>query len=115
MNIADNNKQTEAGQPPIGIAGLACFGCLAVVYLATRPVIGFLDRWGIQWLLYTLIPISAVFVILYRSSWHRELPTITRTLSMLLSAAIIFVTVFLVAGLLAAGVCIFISGGMVSR
>ena len=109
-----NNEQAEERQPPIGIAGLACFVCLAVVYLATRPFIGFLDRWGIQWLLYTSIPILIAFIILYRSSWHRELPTVTRTLSMLLSAVIIFVTALLFVALLMAGVCLFIGGDMIS-
>jgi hypothetical protein len=109
-----NTEQTETSQPPIGIAGFSCFGCLAVVYLTTRPFIGFLDKWGIQWLLYISIPILVAFIILYRSSWHRELPAVTRTLFMLLSAVIIFVAALLFAALLMAGVCMFIGGDMIS-
>lgn len=114
MSVMSNNEQPEASRPPIGIAGISCFGCLPVVYLATRPFIGFLDKWGIQWLLYTSIPILIAFIVLYRSSWHRELPTVTRILSMLLSAVIIFTVALLFVGLLMAGICIFIGGDMIS-
>ena len=114
MNSMSNNEQTEESQPPIGLAGLACFGCLAVVYLATRPFIGFLDRWEIQWLLYISIPIVVPFIILYRSSWHRELPSVTRTLSMILSSCIIYGVVLIAGALIVAIASVFFSGSMVS-
>jgi len=46
VSVMNDDEQPEEYQPPIGTAGLACFGCLAVVYLTTKPFIGFLDRWG---------------------------------------------------------------------
>ena len=114
MSATSNKQQIEKSQPPIGIAGLACFGSLALVCLATRPFIGFLDRWEIQWLLYISIPIGVPFIILYRSSWHRELPGVTRTLSMFLSSCIIYGVVFLACALGVAIASLFFSGSMVS-
>ena len=109
-----NNEQTEESQPPIGLAGLACFGTLAVVYLATSPLIGFQGIWGILWLLDFFIPVLAAFVILYRSSWHRELPNVTRILSMMLSSCIIYAVVFIAGALIVAIASVFFSGSMVS-
>lgn len=98
-----DDEQMEARQPPIGLAGFVCFAGQAVIYLATRPFIDYLDRWGIQWLLYTSIPISVAFIILYRSSWHQELGRFTRVLSMLLSAFIIFCCALLIGGIIVGG------------
>jgi hypothetical protein len=109
-----NNEQSAESQPPIGLAGLACFGSLAIVYLATRPFIEWLERWEIQWLLYISIPIVIPFIILYRSSWHQELPRPTRILSMLLSACIIFALVLTIGALAVIVASVFFSGSMVS-
>ena len=110
----DHSQQKQDSRPPIGIAGVACLACLAVVCLATRPFIGFLDHWGIQWLLYASLPVVTAFVILYRSSWHPELPRVTRILSMILSACIIYGVVLLAGALTIAIASIFFSSNMVS-
>jgi len=114
MSGINHNTPTEQRPPPIGLAGIACFVCLAVVYLAARPFIGFLDRWGIQWAFYISLPIATAFTILYRSSWHQELPSVTRILSMILSSCIIFVVALLLGALAVVVVSVFFSGGMVS-
>ena len=101
MSSMRNHVETEAVPPPIGIAGVACLGSLAVIHLVTLPFIGFLDRWGIQWLLYTSVPIAVMFLILYRSSWHQELGRFTRTLSMLVSACLLFCGVVLFCSVIA--------------
>jgi hypothetical protein len=108
------DKSPEESQSPIALASLACFGSLAVVCIATKPFIEFLDIWKLQWLLYISIPIVVPFIILYRSSWHRELPGVTRTLSILLSACIIYVVVVIVGALALAITSVFFSGNMVS-
>lgn len=114
MIAANKNEQTEGGQPPIGLAGLASFGSLAAVYFAARPFIAFLDRWEIQWLLYISIPLVVPFIILYRSSWHRELPGVTRTLSIFLSSCIIYGVVLLASALAVAVISVFFSEDMIS-
>jgi hypothetical protein len=91
-----NCKPIEVSQPPIGVAGFACLVCLAVVYLATRPVVSWLDVWWARILIYSVIPISVAFFILYRSSWHQEWPRLRRILSMILSSCIIFICVLFI-------------------
>lgn len=89
-------KPTEASQPPIGMAGFACMVCLAVVYLAARPLMNWLDIWWAGVLLCSVIPIAVAFLILYRSSWHRELPRVTRILSTILMSCLLFCCVLIV-------------------
>jgi len=97
------DNQSDNYQPPIGVAGLACLGCFAVLYLATKPFMIFRDVWWARWSLLTLIPISVVFTILYRSSWHQELGRVTRIFSMMLSSCILFCCVLLVGGITIGG------------
>jgi hypothetical protein len=95
LDCMKNNEPTEVSQPPIGIAAFACMVCLGVVYLAARPVVSWLHIWWAGVLIYSVIPISVAFIILYRSSWHHELPRVKRILSMILSSCIIFCGVLL--------------------
>lgn len=106
--------QSENRQPPIGLATVACLVCLALVHLATRPFIGFLDPWKIQWLLQVALPVAVAFFILYRSAWHQELPRVTRILSMLLSAGILYVVVLAGAAITVMVASVFFGNGMVS-
>ena len=96
--VMNDDEQPEQYQPPIGLAGLACLGCLGIVYLASRPCIGFLDRWGIEWVLYICMPFVTAFFILDASLWHREWGGVRRTLFMLLSACVVYIVAILVAG-----------------
>lgn len=59
------------------------------------------------------ISILAPFVILQRSRWRRELPKFARTLSLLLTACIIFVVVLTGGFVVLATASIFISGNLV--
>ena len=98
-----NNEQTEVSQPPIGIAAFACMVCLGVVYLTAAPVVSWLHIWWARVLIYSVIPISAAFNILYRSSWHHELPRAKRILSIILSSCIAFCGVVLFGFVIIAG------------
>jgi hypothetical protein len=90
MSAINNNEQAGESQPPIGMAGFACLVCLAVIYMAANPVVSWLEVWWAGVLIYSVIPTLVAFTILYRSSWHQELPRVTRILSMILSSCIIF-------------------------
>ena len=94
------------------IAGLACLMCLPIVYLATRPVIWWLHVSWVEWLLlalFTILPLSVTFIILYWSAWHQEWSKIRRIASVTLSSCVIFgldlflVVLFMIAGGLVAG------------
>jgi hypothetical protein len=102
LRTVENNKQTEASQPPIGIAGLACLICLAVIYFVANPVVSWLEVWWAAVLIYSVIPISVAFTILYRSPWHREFAKPKRIFSMILSSCLIFCISFAVLGLIVA-------------
>ena len=103
----NGNGQTNENTLPIILAGFGCLLCLPIVYLATMPVV-----WAIhaQWIysllapLFILVPMSAAFVILYRSLWHRDWPGAKRVLSLILVSGLIFCGVLVVIGMvLAAG------------
>jgi cytochrome bd-type quinol oxidase subunit 2 len=73
----------------IVIALLACLVSLLFIYWAARPVVERLEVWWVEWLVYALIPIAVTFIILYCSSWHREITGAARTCSLLLLSCVI--------------------------
>lgn len=111
-----DNEQMDEKAPLFLMAGIASLLCLPVVYLATRPLIWLLQaRWAV-WPLFTLwtfIPVSVAFVVLYRSDWHREWPRVRRIFSMILSSCIIFGVDLLVLGFLVAIGCLMLGLGRV--
>ena len=114
MSAMTNNEQTEISQPPIGIAGAACLVCLAVIYMVANPVVSWLEVWWAGLLIYSVIPIAAAFYILYRSSWHQELPSVRRIISMTLLACFIYAVVLIIGVFVIVVASVFFSGSMVS-
>jgi hypothetical protein len=104
--MSRNEPMNENG-PLLVMAGLACLMCLPIIYLATRPVIWWLHVSWIAWpllALFTIIPLSVTFIILYWSAWHQEWPKLRRIVSAAMSSCVIFgVDLFLVVILIVAG------------
>jgi hypothetical protein len=94
----EKDAHIEKVEPPIGLAVVACAICLVAILFAVKFVSRFIDIAWLTWLFATFIPIIVAFVILHRSAWHQELSTVTRILSLLLSACIIYVVVLAVLG-----------------
>jgi hypothetical protein len=94
LNVAAHHGQPSEFQFPlprdIGIASFACFVSLILIYWVTRPVVELFNIWWAELLVYGIIPTSAAFIILYRSSWHREMTGAARTGSLLLLSCVIF-------------------------
>ena len=107
-------EPADGRQSPVGVAGVACFGSLAVIHLATQPFLRFLDPWGIQWLLEVSFPVAVAFIILYRNSWHEEMSGLKRVLPMILRAGIVYGVVLMASALVLAVAGVFFSNGMVS-
>jgi len=109
-----DNEPLNGKAPLFLIAGIACLLCLPGVYLATRPLIWLLHtRWAV-WPLFTLwtfVPVSAAFMVLYLSGWHREWPKVRRIFSMILSSCIIFGVDLLLLVILVTAVCLVIGLG----
>ena len=103
----DCNGHTDENKPPILIAGLACLFSLPIIYFATRPLIWVVHAAWMQWLfalLFTLLPMSMAFTVLYRSVWHREWHGLKRILSLILMSGMIFcAALFIIAVMLGIG------------
>ena len=84
-----DNEQLQQVQSPVGVCSIACFVSLALVYFAARPVVSRLEVWWAELLVYALIPTLLTFILLYRSSWHREITGAPRTLSLALLSSVI--------------------------
>ena len=101
------NEPFNENGPLFLLAGLACLMCLPIIYLATRPVIWWLHGPWSEWLLlplFTILPLSVTFIILYWRAWHQEWPKIRLVVSVALSSCVIFgVDLFLVVLLMIAG------------
>ena len=103
----DENEQPQRTQSPVGVCLLVCFVSLAVFYLLARPVVSRLHVWWAELLIYALVPTLVTFIMLYRSSWHREITGAARTLSVVLVSCIIL------GGALLAAVIFIIVGSLV--
>lgn len=115
-NIMSDNEHMDGKAPLFLMAGVACLLCLLLIYLVTRPLIWLLQaRWAVWPLftLWTLIPVSVAFAILYRSDWHREWPRVRRIFSMILSSCIIVGVDLLVLGFLVVMGCLIMGLGRV--
>jgi hypothetical protein len=99
------NESEQAGEsaPPMIRAGLACLVCLPLVWLSTSPLSRLHNARLAEWLalaVFTLIPISVTFAVLYLSPWHRESSKIRRIMAMILSSCAVYCIDLMVAGLL---------------
>src|ERR1700733_8075012 len=105
----DDNEIVDGKVPPFLAAGVVCLLCLPIIFLGTRPLIWLLHARGAVWplfTLWTLVPVSAAFVVLYRSAWHREWSRSRRVYSMIFSSCVIFGVDLLVAVMLLATGCL---------
>ena len=84
-----DNEQPRQVQSPVGVCSMACFVSLAFIYFAARPLVSRLQVWWAELLVYALIPTVLTFILLYRSSWHREITGAARTLSLALLSSVI--------------------------
>lgn len=99
MNDSEPTPKIQApAQDMMGIASFACLVALTFFYWYAGPAVQTLDAWWARSLVYVLIPLLVPFIILYRSAWHRELASLTRTCSLLLASGVILVGVYLVVG-----------------
>ena len=109
------DEHIEKVEPPIGLAGGVCAISLVASLFGIRYLSHLFDAQGwMTWFFAVSIPASLTFIVLYRSSWHRELPKTTRVLSMILSALIICAVVLLVAVLVVICAAVFFGNGMIS-
>jgi hypothetical protein len=77
-------------QSPIGASAVACLVSFLIILGVDGRVVSLLGNWWAEFLVYSFVPLLLAFVILYRSSWHRELGAKTRTfLAALLSTIIL--------------------------
>jgi hypothetical protein len=90
----NDNEQSPEVQSPIQrdfiTASIACFASLIFIYWVASPAVKLLEVRWIELLVYSSIPISVTFIILYRSCWHREITGAARTFCLLLLSGIIF-------------------------
>ncbi|HTB83837.1 MAG TPA: hypothetical protein VK742_09305 [Candidatus Sulfotelmatobacter sp.] len=104
----------EQDEPRIGLAGIACAISFMLAFPAVQYLSGFThDTWS-PVILAFFIPIMVTFLILHSSAWHLELSPVTRILSMLLSALIIYAVVLAMLALAVMAAAMFFGNGMVS-
>ncbi|HEY3762222.1 MAG TPA: hypothetical protein VGN23_10800 [Verrucomicrobiae bacterium] len=66
------------------MGSLACLISALGFYAAAHFFISRLQVWWMEALIYTLVPASATFIVLYRSCWHKEITGAARTFRLLL-------------------------------
>jgi hypothetical protein len=105
------NDQTNERTPPVVLAALGALLCLPIIRLVTSPMGRFVNIHVAEWLMFgsfVIIPTAVAFVILYRSSWHREYSVLRRIVSVLLSSCAVYCVDLLIAGALLLIACLMI-------
>jgi hypothetical protein len=89
--LKDDRTSEEEAPWPRGMvmATLACMVSSLGFYCVARWAVSLLQVWWAELLVYATFPIAVTFVVLYRSSWHREITGAARTCSALLLSCLI--------------------------
>ncbi|MEY4916339.1 MAG: hypothetical protein RL616_252 [Verrucomicrobiota bacterium] len=103
--------ESNRDQAPIGMSAVVCVAGFLLAQSLSK-IVHLDEDW--DWILIPVISIFATFVVLHRSAWRRELSKFTRTLSLLLTACIIFAVVLAGGFLVLATASIFVSGNLVA-
>lgn len=92
-----DDRPPELQSPVQASAWVELFAFLAVLWF-TRHAVSSLKLWWAELLAYATLPILLAFITLYRSAWHREFRTITRTVLAGLLSCVIFAGVMAAIG-----------------
>ncbi len=104
MNQSDqcNEVQSPAQQMEI-VATLVCLGCQVCLFAFGSAALNRIPFYWAKMLVYTLVPLTLTFTILYGSCIHREMTKTIRVLFLLLNSFLIYlgagVTLAVIAGL----------------
>jgi hypothetical protein len=101
-------------QPPFGAAGTVCLVYMAIIYLASIPLVTLYPSRLTGWLLfivYMIGPLSGVFMVLYFSGWYRQRTTASRLFSVMWRACAVFGVTSLFVALIILGVLTFLLFG----
>jgi hypothetical protein len=109
------HTQLERERAPFGLAGVACLVTIAVIHYATEPLLSQYFASSVRLLIYLAAPLAVASVILYRSSWHRDLPRLRRVFSVILSSCLVLGVALLFVGLAEFMILFFVSGPPSSR
>jgi hypothetical protein len=82
------------------IVWLGCFISLTGFYWITRPLMLRLQIWWAELLIYSIVPISVTFILLYRSCWHSELSGWARTYYVLALSCVILAVELIFIGIM---------------
>jgi hypothetical protein len=90
LDWLNHNDHPAEAQSPIRAAAVAALVSFIFIYwLDSRAMSSFRAGWA-ELLVYAFVPILLAFIILYRSSWHREMANSTRSFWAALVSCVIF-------------------------
>jgi hypothetical protein len=91
LGSMDHDEQPSQTEPPTGIAFGVCIILFSLIYILTKQEFSQLENWWVKMFISLFIPNSLSFLILYRSSWRREMSRMARTLFLIWQSFIIFI------------------------
>ena len=107
MNEDEQTPSVDSSEQSIVIVWLGCFISLTAFYWITRPLVSRLQVWWAELLIYSIVPISVTFILLYRICWRKELSGWARTCCVLALSCIILAVELIFIGIM---LCIIMFG-----
>lgn len=102
MNENDSPVEVQSPAQRMEIlAALACLGCMVFLFSAGKLAMERAPLWWAKLLVYTLIPLTLTFTILYGSCIHREMKRAVRVLFLVGNSLLIFAGACLSLGIIA--------------
>lgn len=115
MAVAQDEPEAhQSPQPPFGVAGAVCLVYMAIIYLASIPLVALYPSRLTGWLLfivYMIGPLSGVFMVLYFSGWYRQRTTAWRLFSVMWRSCAVFGVTSLFVALIILGLLTFLVFG----
>ncbi|MDR3378236.1 MAG: hypothetical protein P4M10_06085 [Verrucomicrobiae bacterium] len=90
LDRLNHNDRPPQAQAPIGASSVAALISFVFIYWLDSQIVSSLKVWWEQLLVYGVVPMLLAFIILYRSSWHREIRAAARSPLLVLMSLVIF-------------------------
>ena len=90
LDWLNHSHQSSKTESPVMVAGVVSFISFAFIYWLDGREVSSLGIWWAETLFYACIPVVLAFIILYRSSWHREMSRSARATLIGLLSCLIF-------------------------
>jgi threonine/homoserine/homoserine lactone efflux protein len=96
----NHSGRPPEAQSPFKASAVVCLLSFVFIFALDHQIVSSLQPWWEQLVIYAVVPVLLAFIILYRSSWHQEIRSWTRSPLLVLISCLVFGSALVAAGLI---------------